>query len=152
MKIHTRNVLLIMAVFVGSVTLSNAQNLAGKWQMIRSGYNITKQDGTQLQPRVEIKAKGMVVLWEFFRDGKFEATDGKSPVQLGRWKINGNKLIISGAWARELSQAVGQNGDLVFEIETSSKSGAGTLLTTKVDATKNSNYKKNILYQEFQKL
>lgn len=152
MKIYARNAMLMIAVFVISVSLSNAQSLAGKWQMIRTGYNITKQNGSQMQTKVEIKSKGMVVIWEFFRDGKFTATDGKSPVQLGRWKVNGNKLIISGDWARELSQAVGQNGDLVFEIETSSKPGAGTLLTTKADATKISNYKKNILYQEFQKL
>lgn len=140
-------------ILIGSITLSNAQNLVGKWEMIRTGYNITKQNGSQMQTKVEIKSKGMVVIWEFFKDGKFTATDGKSPVQLGRWKLTGtDKLSISGDWAKELSQAMGQNGDLVFEIETSSKPGAGTLLTTKVDATKISNYKKNILYQEFQKL
>lgn len=140
-------------IIILSGTLSNAQNLVGKWEMIRTGYNITQQSGKEMQTNVEIRSKGIVVIWEFFKDGKFTATDGKSPVKLGSWKLAGpGKLSISGDWATELSQAMGNNGDLVFDIETTSKPGTGTLLTTKVDATKISNYKKNILYQEFQKL
>ncbi len=130
--------------------------LLGKWEAIRARYEITKQDGTELSTGPEFKSKGVVIIWEFFKDGRLVATmDGKS--REVRWELkvtrtNGTsievgELKIIGDEEKQLAQSLGQSGDLTYSIDTS-----GNIMYLKVDATSQGPYKKNILVYTYAKL
>ena len=134
----------------------NFTSLLGKWEAIRARYEITKQDGTELSTGPEFKSKGVVIIWEFFKDGRLVATmDGKS--REVRWElkvtrtsgtsIDVGELKIIGDEEKQLAQSLGQSGDLTYSIETS-----GNIMHLKVDATSQGPYKKNILVYTYAKL
>ena len=88
---------------------------------------------------------------QFISDGRLKTTlDGTS--REVRWelkvqRLNGKdidvgELKIIGDEEREFAQSIGQSGDLTYAIETSANSNTMSL---RVDATKVSPYKKNIL-------
>jgi hypothetical protein len=134
----------------------NFTSLLGKWEAIRARYEITKQDGTELSSGPEFKSKGVVIIWEFFKDGRLVSTmNGKS--REVRWELKVSRLSgqsidvgelkIIGDEERQLAQSFGQNGDLTYNIEVS-----GNIMYLKVDATSQGPYKKNILVYTYQKL
>jgi hypothetical protein len=134
----------------------NFTSLLGKWEAIRARYEITKQDGSEISTGPEFKSKGVVIIWEFFKDGRLKATmDGKT--REVRWelkvtRLNGKDidvgtLKIIGEEEREVAQSLGQNGDLTYNIETS-----GNIMSLRVDATSQGPYKKNILVYTYAKL
>jgi hypothetical protein len=136
----------------------NFQSLIGKWEAIRAKYEITKQDGTEISTGPELKANGTVLIWEFFSDGRLKTTLNGTSREV-RWelkvqRLNGKdidvgELKIIGDEEREFAQSIGQNGDLTYAIETSANSNTMSL---RVDATKVSPYKKNILIYTYHKL
>lgn len=131
-------------------------SLLGKWEAIRARYEITEQDGTELSTGPELKSKGVVIIWEFFKDGRLVATmDGKS--REVRWelkvsRLNGQsidvgELKIIGDEERQLAQILGQNGDLTYHIETSDN-----IMSLRLDVTSQGPYKKNILIYTYARL
>jgi len=63
--------------------------------------------------------------------------------------IDVGQLKIIGKEEKELAQSIGQNGDLTYNIETSSEA---KVMSLRVDATKLGPYKKNILVYTYHKL
>ncbi len=131
-------------------------SLLGKWEAIRARYEITKQDGSELSTGPELKSKGVIIIWEFFKDGRLVATaDGQS--REVRWELKVSRLSgqnievgelkIIGKEEKELAQSIGQSGDLTYNIETS-----GNNMSLRVDVTSQGPYKKNILVYTYQKL
>lgn len=134
----------------------NFTSLLGKWEAIRARYEITKQDGSEISTGPEFKSKGVVIIWEFFKDGRLVATqDGQS--REVRWELKVSRtsgtsievgeLKIIGKEEKELAQLLGQSGDLTYAIETS-----GNIMSLRVDATKQGPYKKNILIYTYARL
>jgi hypothetical protein len=134
----------------------NFTSLLGKWEAIRARYEITKQDGSEISTGPEFKSKGVIIIWEFFKDGRLKATmDGKS--REVRWELkvtrtNGTAidvgtLKIIGDEEKQLAQSLGQSGDLTYNIETS-----GNIMSLRIDATSQGPYKKNILIYTYAKL
>lgn len=134
----------------------NFTSLLGKWEAIRARYEITKQDGSEISTGPELKSKGVIIIWEFFKDGRMVATmDGQR--REVRWelkvtRLNGKdidvgQLKIIGKEEKELAQSLGQSGDLTYDIELKDNT-----MYLKVDATSQGPYKKNILVYTYQKL
>lgn len=139
----------------------NFQSLLGKWQLQGFTYNITKQDGSTKIDKVDAKARGIIVFYEFFSDGRLVLTqDGKT--LNGRWSLNVNqldgkdiqdgKLTISGAdeW-REVAQSLGQSGDLTYEVGTATYANNPVVMNLSIDVTSTGPYKKNVLIYTFEK-
>ena len=141
----------------------NFQSLLGKWEAQSVTHTITKQNGTTVVDPVPFRARGVIIVWEFFKDGRLVATqDGKS--REVRWKltvtqldgkdINDGKLTLIGTEEKELAQSIGQAGDLTYEIDISASAFAGkpTMMNLSVDVTSQGNYKKHILNYLYHKL
>lgn len=134
----------------------NFTSLLGKWEAIRARYEITKQDGSEISTGPEFKSKGVVIIWEFFKDGRLVATMDDKRREV-RWelkvsRVNGQsielgELKIIGDEEKQLAQSLGQNGDLTYNIETS-----GNFMSLRVDATSQGPYKKNILIYTYARL
>ncbi len=134
----------------------NFTSLLGKWEAIRARYEIVKQDGSQINTGPELKSKGVIIVWEFFKDGRLVATaDGQS--REVRWELKVTRLSgkdievgelkIIGKEEKELAQSLGQSGDLTYAIQTS-----GNTMSLKVDVTSQGPYKKNTLVYTYAKL
>jgi hypothetical protein len=131
-------------------------SLLGKWEAIRARYEITKQDGTELSTGPELKSKGVIIIWEFFKDGRMIATmDGQrrevrwelKVTRLNGQSIDVGQLKIIGKEEKELAQSLGQSGDLTYDIELKDNT-----MYLKVDATSQGPYKKNTLIYTYQRL
>jgi len=64
----------------------NFQSLIGKWEAIRAVYEITKHNGSEIASTIELKAKGTVIIWDFFSDGRLIATQGSESREV-RWEL-----------------------------------------------------------------
>jgi hypothetical protein len=134
----------------------NFTSLLGKWEAQRAAYNITKQDDSMLKSTIELKSKGTIIIWEFFKDGRMIATmDGQrrevrwelKVTRLNGQSIDVGQLKIIGKEEKELAQSLGQSGDLTYEIELKDNT-----MYLKVDATSQGPYKKNTLIYTYQRL
>ncbi|AYQ34871.1 hypothetical protein [Runella sp. SP2] len=134
----------------------NFTSLLGKWEAIRARYEITKQDGSEISSGPELKSKGVIIIWEFFKDGRMVATmDGQrrevrwelKVTRLSGKDIDVGQLKIIGKEEKELAQSLGQSGDLTYDIELKDN-----IMYLKVDATSQGPYKKNILVYTYARL
>lgn len=138
----------------------NFQSLIGKWEAQTSTYTITKQDGSSLIDKTDLKAKGINITWEFFSDGRLVATQEGKSVE-SRWKLNvkstGDKggiygtLTLIGTQQKKLAESIGQSGDLTYDLGTI-KTSTTVDLVLDLDVTKIGPYKKNTLTQRFSQL
>lgn len=145
------------------------QSLIGKWEAIRANYEITEHNGTVKNTGPELKSNGTIIIWEFFSDGRLKATGNTNPGKATesrevRWELNVTRLngknidvgtlTIIGDEERELAKALGQPGDLTYNIEAGIPTGGSNLavMHLSVDATKVGPYKKNILTYTYHKL
>ncbi len=137
----------------------NFQTLIGKWLLLSSGYEITKQDGSIVETYTDHRPKN--ITWEFFSDGRLVAQqDGQT--QENRWslnaiKLNGNaieygKLTLTGGNSEQLATSFGLT-ELVYTMSAGSVfggSGKYPIMDLSIDVTKIGPYKKNILKMSFQ--
>ena len=137
---------LLFALFLSIFSINTfAQNLVGRWQLQSTNYAITTQNGKTKDSFNHVKEKGVNITWEFQNNGKLITKDGTNTV-IGTWTLKGNQLNLKGDWAKLIAETFGQP-DLIYEVEF-----IGNTIKLSVDATKLSNYKRNILTYTYLKL
>lgn len=136
----------------------NFGGLIGKWRLIKTGYYITKSDGTKVNDTFDTEPRGINMVYEFFDDGRLVVTNVVKNTQAEtRWSLKVIKsddkgilegqLIQIGKEQKELAKEIGQAGDLTFQITTTPE-----LIFLVVDVTKVSNYREMTLVQNFKKI
>ncbi|WP_428654972.1 hypothetical protein [Runella sp.] len=132
--------------------------LIGKWKLTKTGYYITKSDGTKVNDTFDTEPRGINIVYEFFDDGRLVVTDVARSTKVEiRWSLKVIKsddkgilegqLIQIGNEQKELAKEIGQSGDLTFQINTTPD-----LIFLVVDVTKMSTYPEMTLIQNFKKM
>lgn len=136
----------------------NSPEIVGKWKLIKTGYYITKSDGSKVNDTFDTEPRGINIVYEFFSDGRLVVTDGQRNTTTEiRWTLKVNKsdangilegqLIQIGKEQKELAQSIGQSGDLTLQISTTPN-----FMALVVDVTKLSTYPEMTLMQNFKKI
>lgn len=136
----------------------NFGGIIGKWKLIKTGYYFTKSDGTNVNDTFDTEPRGINIVYEYFDDGRLVVTDVAKNTKVEiRWSLKvlkgDDKGILDGQLTqigkeqKELAKAIGQAGDLTFEI-----SSTPDKLHMLVEVTKVSNYQKMFLVQDFKKI